>query len=377
MSFSHAENPSITLEIALGQTSYSYAPLFEEFAAKHKITIQTSPPENYDLKAALISNSKNKRLPDAFLAPVDYTSLPNLRLQTISEDWLVSESCPKAKALAKSESGYQAIPISKGNHLLLFYNKDLVETPAQTWEQLVSQQLTLPNDVSLIGWAFNGMYNFIPFLNAFDASPIVNGRPNLNTPGMSSALEFVWQQVSDNIVIPACDWSCFGPGFSEGKYAYVIDGPWSLRHYRQALKSSLGATTIPMINGKTPAPYFSAIAMAIPEVENTPENKIRLDKLKQLALFLQSEDVQLRLWLTDNALPVNLKTLKTITQSADQATMGVIEALDSATPLANTPYMNIIWEVLSKGHQRYGSGLMTAPQAGEFMQHIAERSIAN
>jgi len=39
--------------------------------------------------------------------------------------------------------------------------------------------------------------------------------------------------------------------------------------------------------------------------------------------------------------------------------------------------MIIVWEVLNKGFIRYGSGALTAEQAGLFMQGLAERSIAN
>ena len=55
----------------------------------------------------------------------------------------------------------------------------------------------------------------------------------------------------------------------------------------------------------------------------------------------------------------------------------LVDAMQFTKPMLSTPSMIIVWEVLNKGFIRYGSGALTAEQAGLFMQGLAERSIAN
>ena len=55
----------------------------------------------------------------------------------------------------------------------------------------------------------------------------------------------------------------------------------------------------------------------------------------------------------------------------------LVDALKETKPMPSTATMIIVWEVLNKGFSRFGSGALTAEQTGQFMQGLAERSIAN
>lgn len=363
----------IRIEIAFGQTPYDYTSVFKRFSDFTGIIIATADQQSYDLKAQLINRRKNKKLPDAFISPVDYINLPEIELTALDQTWFNDDLSTSSLALVTKGDVVNAIPLAVGNHLLLYYNKKLVSEPANTWSEIMNQKARLPEDKQIIAWAFNGMYLFIPFLSAFDALPIQNERLTLDTPGMQQTLRFVWDMERKGIVDKACLANCYGEQFATGNIAYVIDGIWAYKNFLFNLGDNLGVTTLPYIGNNRMQPYFSAHVLAIVEQKQNAEKK---KALKQLALYLQSEEVQQELWDKSRALPSNQKVMSTLMAANAPRTNAIIKQLTYAVPIPNSPYMPVVWEALSKGYNRYGADLLTAKEASVLMQHLAERTIA-
>lgn len=370
----NAAEPQESIELAFGQTGYDFIPLFDKFHQQTGITIITAPPEQYDLKAELIKASDSKKLPDAIIAPADYTTIQSVTFQTITEEWLNPDISQAALQTVSYQNKVNAIPLVSGNHLLLYYNRKFIEKPAKTITELFSHLNKIPENTRLISWDFTSMYNFIPFLHAFDASPITDNQLTLNTPQMASALEFYWSLTEQGLLTPNCGCECNTTGFKNEEFAYVISGVWSFKDYYESLGDKLGIALLPDANGKPLMPYFSSHVLAIPLKERTQKKR---QALIQFSQFLQSEYAQNRLWNESRALPSNTTVMNKILQNADENTLAMMAQLDYAVPIPNTPHMTIVWEALLKGFNRYGANIMSAQEAAELMQHLAERTLEN
>ena len=76
-------------------------------------------------------------------------------------------------------------------------------------------------------------------------------------------------------------------------------------------------------------------------------------------------------------IPINIEVLNNLKAQQGTELSTLTDAIQFTKPMPSTASMIIVWEVLNKGFIRYGSGALTAEQAGLFMQGLAERSIAN
>lgn len=367
-----AANGRATIEVAFGHTSYDLQPLFTRFEKETGHLVSTALASEYDLKAELVKRRRKKRLPDVFIAPADYASIPSLKLVTTNSDWLDPNLSEKALQTVLDNGKPIAVPLILGNHLLLYYNKTMIDTPVKHFKDMLKQKSDLPGNARLISWAFSGMYFFIPFLSAFDAMPIQHGQLTLNTPGMSKALEFYWSLPEQGLAQPQCDSSCYPQYFAESKFAYVIDGIWSLQQYQNALGDDLGIAVLPAINGQPMRPYFSSHVFTVLEAKRSPET---LEAIRQLARFLQTEESQTWLWDNVKALPVNSIVLNRIRRSDDPNIRAIVTQLEQADAIPLNPHMAVIWEALSKGFNRYGADMLSAEQSAMLMQHLAARTM--
>lgn len=363
-----------SISLGFGQTGYNFVPVIEQFQRQTGITIVSAPQEQYDLKAELIKRSTKKRLPDVFISPADYTTIQHLHLRNITTDWLNPDTSATALQTVMQNGEIKAIPLISGNHLVLYYNRDFVSNPAQTFEELKLQQDLIPSDKFLINWAFSSMYVFIPFLSAFDALPITNNQLSMSTPQMVQALEYYWQLPEQGLVNLSCAYECLTNAFESQNYAYIIDGVWSFKRYSERLGNNLGVATLPSIRGKPMTPYFSSHVLAIVEKSHPPE---KLNAIQTFARYLQSEQVQTQMWRESGAIPANVRVFDEVLENADDNTVALLAQLDNSVPIPNTPYMAVVWEAMLKGFNRYGGNIMTAPQSAELMQHLAERTIEN
>lgn len=360
------------IELAFGQTGYDFTRLLTDFENDTGITITTAPQEHYDLKAELIKRSGKKRLPDAFIAPADYTTIQSINLLPMTKDWLSPDTSVAALQTVTRNEQILAIPLIAGNHLVLYFNRSAIEQPASSFEEIFSQRESLPANMRLMTWSFSGTYFLIPFLSAFDALPIQDNQLTLDTPQMVNAMQYYWSLPEQGLVDESCGFDCFPEAFKRGEYAYVIDGVWNYKQYQEALRENLGVALLPSIRGNPMKPYFSGHVLAFVAKPQTPAKR---EALRQFALYLQSPKAQLQLWQSAAAIPANNTALQQISTTASANTQAMIAQLQQSNPIPNTPHMSIVWEALSKGFNRYGANTMTAPEAAALMQHLAQRTV--
>jgi arabinogalactan oligomer / maltooligosaccharide transport system substrate-binding protein len=177
------------------------------------------------------------------------------------------------------------VPISFGNHLMLYTNKDLIaECPADTDAWIAAAKAATGNGNYGMVWNQAESFWLMPFLGAFHAQLFdADGKATLNTPEMAATLAFLkdlkWNQgvmpaeadynVADGMfkngapgAAPAADAS-LAPSQTPaptGVAASIINGDWTLGAYADAFGDKLNICPIPQVTGQDwPAPLLAGV----------------------------------------------------------------------------------------------------------------------
>ena len=142
-----------------------------------------------------------------------------------------------------------------GFHLMLFYNRDLVDTPPQTTAELstLAQQLTDAPHWGLAVNSYDPLW-LVPWLPAYGGWLTDDaGRPTLNTPSMDAAITLYlsWQGRLTGIA-PVITYDEARHRFLSGDVAMMIDGDWALTELARANKVNWGVALLPQV-GETGA----------------------------------------------------------------------------------------------------------------------------
>ena len=364
-----------TINLAHTMKHEHFNELLSALAEQSGLTVNSVLVDQKALKVRLVQNTSTSTSTDVVIVPADHLGLDKYANYSVIPDSLIADTTDKRTLeTAKLNNTLLGIPIIQGNHLLLFYNKQFVKEPIENWQDIYRIQSSLPEKVKLVTWSFMEMYWFIPFLSAFNGDLIVDNHVQLNTPAMQSALKFVWDLNKQNLVDRQCDYTCSNNAFKAQQAAFTIDGAWALKTYEEALGDNLSVQQLPKLNGEYMQPYYSTFVLAFP---NDGLNGVNKDNLIKFAKLVQAEKFQTMIWQKLQDIPVNTEVLNSLKSQQGTQLATLIEAMQFTKAMPSTASMIIVWEVLNKGFIRYGSGALTAEQAGLFMQGLAERSIAN
>jgi maltose-binding protein MalE len=276
---------------------------------------------------------------------------------------------------------YWGVPNMYGNHLMLYYNKNLLATaPLDTTEMINVAKILTGNGQYGLVFHIDEPFWLIPWLTGFGGwvfdESIDPPFPTLNTPEMLEALQFIYDlRYVHGIVPDGADDMDYGYNlFWDGKAAMMINGDWTLDAYRDNFgEANLGVARIPLVvdTNQWPVPLVTGWYYSL----NTNTHG---DKLAASKLFIQyatSKPAQL-LWPTEIGYGVKLPALleafndpvvqadPILKASADQASIGRI--------MPTSPSMPCIWEAMVDPLQLLWDDLVTPQAAADAMQAQAE-----
>lgn len=137
------------------------------------------------------------------------------------------------------------LPDTAGFHLLLYYNRDLIDTPPATTEELVKLAKKMGEPILGVN-SYDPLW-LLPWLSAYGGW-LTNsaGRPTLDTPAMQHALALYqgWQK-GENSLAPLATYDEARAQFLAGKLALMIDGEWAIGELARADKISWGVAPLP------------------------------------------------------------------------------------------------------------------------------------
>ena len=271
-------------------------------------------------------------------------------------------------------------PDNYGNHLMLLYNKELVdEVPADTDAWIAQlQELTTGDQVGL-AYNLNEPFWLAPWMGGFGGWPLdETDSPDLASQGVIDALQFLQDLKFTYGVTPVeADYGVAETLFREGKAAYLINGDWSLGGYLEgdtALPFEWGTTAMPMVSstGDYPSPMTSGKYWMISnEVEGA-----ELDASKTFIEYMTSDPVQER-WLNEF---VRLPSSKTLADSADAISSdpilaGSMEQLSHGRGSPAAPQMRCAWDAMRPNLEAVMANTMTPEAAAAAMQAEANKCV--
>jgi len=354
----------------------SFRNIANEFEKSTGIHLTAVYSQHEELKANLMMLQELKTLPDVVIIPADHVGLHNLiNYSAIDPSAFKVNISQRIWKSAMSDGVIYGVPISQGNHLVLYYNKNLVKTVAKNWDDIVSQKKQFDSQgVATIGWDVEEPFYFLPFISAYGGWPIIDGKVDLNTQPMVDALHFYNELRVKQVYPKDCDYSCMIEKFTNNKLAYHINGEWQGASFAAVLGENLGVSAIPSIGDKKMRPAFSTYVIAFPSDGLHQEKRELVIKLVD---YLQSSSVQQQMWKDTGAIPVETVAFNAVHEQAQGYLKEVLALMLDTEPLPADESMSFVWDAMGKGIIRYNRDLMNASKTAEYMQQLAEKHLRN
>ena len=286
---------------------------------------------------------------------------------------------------ANAVESLYAVPLSLES-IGLFYNTDLISTPAATFEQLLAAAAVWnsaftsdPNDAPTTTNAQAGLYylgttsHFAdsyfmqPFYSAFGFTPF---GPNLND---ASAVGFVntvaalnWMRDSLKPAVTGTGQTgsiSGGANFENGDIPYVIGGPWNHEAFIKA-GVNYNVAPFPSINGQATRTYAGAMMAAVYKYSKNTEDAIKFIQ------FLTTDVAMELMYEYKTKLPaLQTNLLSSIAGlSSDAKLLAMSEQLKTSVPMPTIPQVTYYWgpgETMIKDVWNSGVDAETAAETAE------------
>lgn len=288
---------------------------------------------------------------------------------------------PAAADIATAEGTLWGAPVSFGNQLMLYWNKEVVgdAAPADS-DALVAKAKELTTG-GKYGLVFNQTESFwlIPFLGGFGGRVFAEDgvTPTLDTDAMKQALQFMYDlKYTDKVMPSEADYNVADGLFKDGTAAMIINGDWTLAAYAEALGDNLGVGPLPMMTGgENPAPYVAGtFLMASKAVGDDADLKFVVSDFMKYA---SSKDEQVNMVETLKRLPGNAEAIADPIVTGDELLAGASAAAQNGIPQPTNLEMRCVFDSMTNGVREMYTGAksdVAAIAAG--MQSSAETCIA-
>lgn len=356
---------------------------FEQENPTIKVTRQTFQTE--DLRNRFTTFATGGQAAEVLYGPNDFAGVfATAKIIAPIDDFVDAERFTQASLDAVKLSGqYMAVPLSYGNHLMLFYNKKVIENAPTTTDELIAlaKQHSEPSKNSY-GLVFfqNEPFWLAPFIGGFGGWPLKYSDGNvaidLDSPGVVGALAFLKRLKFDEKVIPTeCDYDCAKGLFVEGKAPLTINGDWVVAEFTEALgKENLGIAPLPVVS-ETDQPMTPMVSGRYLFING----RLSDEKKKAVSLFVRfmtSKRVQSEVGELMNRIPANREALESPEVQALPDLKPIIDAAANGRAMPAEPEMRAAWDAMRPALQKVMSGDLDPESAGRLMQQSALEKLA-
>jgi len=364
-------------------------PLIKKFQAKYpKITVErTHSGSVEDLRQNAQTAYMGGKGPDVVWSPFDHVGPFSIMGIAQPLDKLMSQEM-KDKYIDAALPGMSlhgktyGVPVTMGNHLMLMYNKNIVDQAPETWSELikVAKENTVDKDDDGLMDKYGLVYNLNePFwwvafhggLGGWVFDKEYN--PTLNTEPTVDALKFVHDLKYKYQIVPKeSSYDIADSLFKEGNAAFIINGVWALGSYKENKKIDLGVAPIPKFEktGKYGQPMTSGYGLIM--FSDLPEQK-QIAVMKFID-FMTSTAAQ-ELFVENNFLPSNKQAYGLPQIQNDPIMKGSARQLRLGRAMPIVPEMRGVWDAIRPALQSVMSNDLAPAAAAEQMQKQAEENI--
>ena len=252
-----------------------------------------------------------------------------------------------AASMAKNRGALYGVPYSLENYGLL-YNKDLVDTPPKTFEELIefAHSYNDPaNNKFAIRFTPNDFYHTFYIFDAFGFKPFgPNGddwkNPGFDGPEVAAGLAFLksLRPLFDINVADADFESVYG-AFARGEVPFIVAHSWVSNNAKEN-GVNVGASKLPTIGGVQPNCFMGSMVMGVSSYAKNFEAAFAF------AEFMSSKEVATLVYNKNGVGPA-LKDISGIEGlEDDEVLMGLAEQAVYTVDMPTVPEFNLIWSIV-------------------------------
>ncbi|WP_310604613.1 sugar ABC transporter substrate-binding protein [Anaerosporobacter sp.] len=271
-----------------------------------------------------------------------------------------------------SDGKMYGVPISIEVNCL-FYNKDLVETPATTLEEIMEGAKTF-NDPANNKFNFlctiGDGYNEFPFIASqgfelFGENGDDADNPGFDTDEYEKGLELI-AKLHETMPISSTDLnnkSSLKASFMEGNVAYYITGPWDVTQIKES-GMNFGITTLPTYQGKQLQPFAGVQCAFVSTFTKYPI------AAELLANFLISDEGASILYKVSNGITTvsNIEHVEGL--SADPYLPAFVKQFEYSIPMPSISRISYFWSITQDIDRAVFDGQLTPADArGKSMEN--------
>ncbi|MNO37479.1 Maltose-binding periplasmic protein precursor [compost metagenome] len=264
------------------------------------------------------------------------------------------------------ESVQYGLPVIKGNHMVLYYNREIFDQPPVSWEEIEGLREKLKQKgIVPIGADLQDPYWFIPFFTGFGGWPLHEGKPAILNQEMEKALHFVSDQMETGNLISLNGSHELLEQFIAGQVGAIYCGEWIFNYLDQQMGARLGVSGLPSIYGKPSISMSSSIGLVFPNRSLDLDSEVR-EEILSFAAFMLSEESQLKWGSKVQRCPVHPAVQAQLLSTYSQNRVQLLGLLKESRPMPIERIMNTVWNTIASGlDQLQEQGAVAAYQAME------------
>lgn len=236
--------------------------------------------------------------------------------------------------------------------LALFYNKNMIETPPESFEEIEQLALKINNPAKK---TYGFLYDFKTFFFSF---PILNASGGYifgedETSGLNSkdigithqgfidGLTFLQGLNTKGIIPSSTDRGIAFENFKSNKLAFMIDGPWAIKDLNES-RVNYGIAVLPTFKGKIAKPFVGVHGFM---VRRSSKNKLRAKEF--IEKFLLSKKGITTFYKFDNRAPARIDVLTELSKSDPKVEI-LRKSAENGVAMPNIPQMGSVWTAMGK-----------------------------
>ncbi len=382
---SQSDGKTLNVSVDKGYTKYLEA-IKGDFEKEHDVTVKITERDMFEQLEALPLDGPAGKAPDVMMSAYD-------RLGPLGQQGHLAEVTLGNEADYNDTDRSQVTVDGKFfgepaiiETLVLYYNKDLIDTVPATFKDLEEIAKDPKFDFTAekgtnVGFLakWTDFYSAYGLLAGYGGYVFGNDGTDptdvgLNSPGAVEGIEYAntwfqktWPKGMQDVK-SAGDF--ITDQFVNGKTAAIIDGPWAAANYKEA-GVNFGVAKIPTLNNGNAYEAFGGGKAWV--VSNYSKNK---EVGQEFIDFLTTEANQTKLYEVTNEVPANNKSRELAAAGDDQITSAVIAQYADADPMPNIPEMGEVWAGGENLMFDAASGKQTAQEAADAAVKVINDAIA-
>ncbi len=324
--------------------------LCREYSLQNDIQVVPEVMNISELVTRLNAVGEGGEAPQMALVPADMAGFGEKAKYSRVPDDLLSLAASHGSVFLqsmRSEGTAYGLPVLTGNHLVLYYNREIYPEPPASWEEIEDLGGGLKEKgIVPVAADLREPYWFIPFLTAFGGWPMREGTPCLPKSEMKRALHDVRTRMDRGLLISMNGSIELIEGFIAGEVGAIICGEWIYNHLDRHMKNKLGVARLPSIQSRPSISMSSAIGLVFPGY--SLESELRED-IMSFAAFMLNEESQMK-WGTEvQRIPVHSEARGRLKDLTDVNRRSLTALLEESRPMPIEPAMASVWEAIRAG----------------------------